>query len=379
MIRWTGNLKRWINTPPPRHEETGKMNRQFLAAVAVFSAALVGVQPLARAQKHELVNAKDGSGVFGYKDTPMQPWSGFHVHDPDRPAPPVVTVPPPSGGDRPRLRRTRSVLFDGRDLDSGKPNKWKVEDGCLVATEGPMRTKEEFGDCQLHLEWMVPTEPAESIWNRGNNGVFLLGAIEVQIFDSSSVKIYPDGQAAAVYAQTPPLVNACRKPGEWQTYDIVFVAPKFDDAGKLDRARPADHVPQRRPGPPEPRDLRPHAARRSGQLRRRPGQRSARLRRPPLPGPLPQHLGQAPLAHGVCEPAMAAPAGVTVNNRNTVEGSDGLPQVDHRAGCVLFEVGARPHQGDAAARGIRGRFAKRIAGIWRHPSRYEGRGAALRL
>jgi hypothetical protein len=125
------------------------------------------------------------------------------------------------------------VLFDGTDLSQWEANKWRIEDGCLVATEGPMRTKAEFGDCQLHLEWAAPAESAESVWNRGNNGVFLLGVIEVQIFDSYTTKIYPDGQAAAVYAQTPPLVNACREPGQWEVYDIVFRAPRFDESGKL--------------------------------------------------------------------------------------------------------------------------------------------------
>jgi hypothetical protein len=96
-----------------------------------------------------------------------------------------------------------------------------------------MRTQEEFGDCQLHLEWLVPEEPASSVWNRGNNGVFFLGSIEVQIFESFSTKIYPDGQAAAIYAQTPPRVNASRRPGQWQTYDIVFLAPRFDEGGKV--------------------------------------------------------------------------------------------------------------------------------------------------
>jgi len=98
-----------------------------------------------------------------------------------------------------------------------------------------LTSKEEFGDCQLHLEWLVPTEPAETITNRGNNGLFFLGEIEVQIFDSYdyTTKIYADGQAAAIYSQTPPLVNSCRKPGEWQTFDIVFSAPKFDDDGKV--------------------------------------------------------------------------------------------------------------------------------------------------
>jgi len=201
--------------------------------LAVFGAALFIPPSRAAAQKHELVHAQDGSGVFGYKDTPVQPWSGFHVHDPDRPAPPIVTPSPFTPAEQPAAPSDAVVLFDGRGLDQWEPNKWQVDEGCLVAIDGPMRTKEVFGDCQLHLEWMAPDEPTESVWNRGNNGVFLLGVIEVQIFDSSSVKLYPDGQAASIYAQTPPLVNASRKPGEWQSYDIVFTAPRFDDAGKV--------------------------------------------------------------------------------------------------------------------------------------------------
>jgi hypothetical protein len=210
------------------------MRYRISTVLLVLAAAVLFMSTQLQAQKHELVHAKDGSGVFGYKDTPVQPWSGYHVHDPDRPAPPKVT--PAAAGTCEGQATAPSdavVLFDGTDLSKWEPNKWKVEDGCLVATEGPMRTTEEFGDCQLHLEWAVPTEPAESVWNRGNNGVFFLGDIEVQIFESYTTKIYPDGQAAAVYAQTPPLVNACRKPGEWEVYDIVFQAPKFDDAGKL--------------------------------------------------------------------------------------------------------------------------------------------------
>lgn len=185
------------------------------------------------AQKHELVYSQDGSGIPGYKDTPIQPWSGFHVHDPDRPVPPVVTPAPTTKAEMAAPPSDAVVLFDGSDTSAWQENKWKVEDGCLVATEGPMRTKQEFGSCQLHLEWMAPAEPTESLWNRGNNGVFLLGAVEVQVFESNGTKLYPDGQAASVYAQTPPLVNACRKAGEWQSYDIAFTAPKFNDDGSL--------------------------------------------------------------------------------------------------------------------------------------------------
>lgn len=201
--------------------------RLCIPAIAL-SLVATGLSHSVSAQRHELVEAKSGSGVVGYKDTPVQPWSGFHVHDPDRPEPPKVDPGPPGSPPSDAI-----VLFDGKDLSEWKPTKWEVQDGVLVATEGPMETKRSFGDCQLHLEFQVPTEPTESMWNRGNNGVMLLGKIEVQIFDSYTVKLYPDGQAAAIYAQTPPLVNACRKPGEWQSYDIIFLAPRFDENHKL--------------------------------------------------------------------------------------------------------------------------------------------------
>ncbi|MFV1968045.1 MAG: DUF1080 domain-containing protein [Pirellulaceae bacterium] len=205
----------------------------ILSAIAVLGISLM-LGSAAHAQKAKLVDAKNGSGVFGYKHTPIQPWSGFHVHDPDRPEPARIT--PGSPGTQAKAGTAPSdaiVLFDGKDLSQWKPNHWKVEEGCLVATEGLLSTQADFGSCQLHLEWQTPVEPAEQVMNRGNNGVMLLGKIEVQIFESFETKIYPDGQAAAIYAQTPPLVNACRKPGEWQSFDIIFLAPESDDAGKL--------------------------------------------------------------------------------------------------------------------------------------------------
>jgi hypothetical protein len=183
----------------------------------------------------DLVYARDGSGVCGYKDTPLLPWCGFRVHDPDRPAPKRVTpgqtdvaVPPPSDA---------LVLFDGRNLSHWLPSDWKVEHGYVEAVGGSsLTTRESFGDFQLHLEWMAPDPPQGDMFNRGNNGVMLMGLFEIQIFDSYNEKLYPDGQAASVYGQTPPLVNACRKPGQWQTYDLVFTAPVFE-ADKL--AKPA--------------------------------------------------------------------------------------------------------------------------------------------
>lgn len=214
-----------------------------LQLLAFLSMAPLGFQafaaepapaPVPVQKKPAQVYAKDGSGVFGYKHTPVQPWSGFHVHDPDRPVPRKVEPGKPCSSEPTGAAPSDAVvLFNGQDLSAWQPTAWKVEEGCLVATDGPLATKQEFGDCQLHLEFQVPVESTEKITNRGNNGVFLLGKIEVQIFDSYSTQLYPDGQAAAIYAQTPPLVNACRKPGEWQSYDIVFLAPRFDGEGKL--------------------------------------------------------------------------------------------------------------------------------------------------
>ncbi|MBE0537356.1 MAG: DUF1080 domain-containing protein [Phycisphaerae bacterium] len=177
----------------------------------------------------ELIKAKDGSGIFGYKDTPILPWCGFHVHDPDRPAPPVIT---PGTANGPPSDAT--VLFDGKDLSQWLPSDWKIDNGELIAVSGHLRTKESFGDCQIYLEWQTPNPPIGGWMDRGNNGVLLMGLFEIQIYDSYKTHLYPDGQAAAVYGQTPPLVNACRPPGEWQSFDIIFYAPVFKD-GALER------------------------------------------------------------------------------------------------------------------------------------------------
>jgi hypothetical protein len=174
----------------------------------------------------ELAHAKDGSGVCGYKDTPKLPWYGWLVHDCDRPAPKRIN-PGPAPAPAP-VPSDAIVLFDGKDLSKWQTNTWKVVDGCIEAVSGSLVSKQEFGNCQIHVEWMCPAN-FETTWgNRGNNGVMLMGLYEIQIFDSFNEKLYPDGQAASIYGQKPPLVNACRKPGEWQTYDIAFTAPVFD-------------------------------------------------------------------------------------------------------------------------------------------------------
>lgn len=126
------------------------------------------------------------------------------------------------------------VLFDGRNLDQWEGgDRWLVEDGIAIPRGGDIRTKESFGDCQLHLEWATPEKVSGAGQGRGNSGIFLGNQYEVQILDSFENKTYFDGQAGAIYKTRPPLVNASRRPGEWQTYDIVYTAPRFDAAGTI--------------------------------------------------------------------------------------------------------------------------------------------------
>ena len=133
------------------------------------------------------------------------------------------------------------VLFDGKDLSkwqgaNGAEPKWEVKDGVATANgTGSLSTKDSYGDCQLHIEWATPAEVKGEGQGRGNSGVYFQGRYEVQILDSYTNKTYYHGQAGSVYKQHAPLVNASRKPGEWQTYDMVFHAPRFDSAGKVSR------------------------------------------------------------------------------------------------------------------------------------------------
>ncbi|MFO7898010.1 MAG: DUF1080 domain-containing protein, partial [Planctomycetota bacterium] len=127
------------------------------------------------------------------------------------------------------------VLFDGTDLSGwekkdGSPAEWKVENGYMevVRKTGNIQTKETFGDCQLHVEWAPPAEVQGDSQGRGNSGVFLMANYEIQVLDCYENPTYADGATAAVYGQHPPLVNACRPPGRWQTYDIAWIAPRFD-------------------------------------------------------------------------------------------------------------------------------------------------------
>ena len=160
------------------------------------------------------------------------------IHDTSRTRPAVVNPGPPTAPARPPSDAT--VLFDGTDLSQwrsadGQPARWKVENGYMevIARAGGIETIRAFGDCQLHVEWASPATVAGSGQNRGNSGVFLMRMYEVQVLDSYENTTYPDGQAAAIYGQYPPLANASRAPGEWQSYDIVFRRPRFNERGEL--------------------------------------------------------------------------------------------------------------------------------------------------
>lgn len=131
------------------------------------------------------------------------------------------------------------VLFDGKNLskwvnDTNGPADWLVKHGVVtVSGTNQMFTKQAFGDCQLHVEWASPNPPKGKGQARGNSGIFLQSRYEIQVLDSIDNPTYFNGQAGSVYKQYPPLVNACRQPGEWQTYDIIFHAPRFNDDGTV--------------------------------------------------------------------------------------------------------------------------------------------------
>ena len=206
----------------------------LLVAVAVNSAqAQTSNRPAASKPANVEITI---DGVAGFQDTPLQPDGKWHVHDPARPQPPIVTpgnfsqlTPPPSDA---------IALFDGKDLSQwrdkdGKPAPWKIEDGVMVSAKSDIVTTNQFGDIQLHLEFREPTPPKESGQGRGNSGVYFMGLYEIQVLDCYINKTYADGATGGIYGQHPALANACRPRGEWQTYDIIFNVPHFGEKGEV--------------------------------------------------------------------------------------------------------------------------------------------------
>jgi hypothetical protein len=189
---------------------------------------------LMSAQQTQTPPAQPPAAPTGYQDTPMQPNGKWHVHDGTRPQPRVVTpgpllsVAPPSDA--------IVLLGSGQDLSrwqmtngGGPVSSWPIAGGVLSSGKGMIRTRQnDFTDYQLHVEFATPSEVNGNSQGRGNSGVFLNGVFEIQVLDSFDNITYPDGQAAAMYGQFPPMVNASRKPGEWQSYDITFTGPRFN-------------------------------------------------------------------------------------------------------------------------------------------------------
>ena len=205
----------------------GMMRRTITAAGAFASAAAAGA-----AQERP-----------GFTDTPTLPDGTWRVHDANRPAP-VVVAPAATPGGAPA---DAVLLFDGRSTDAwrGDRGAWSIEAGALTIPsrarsggENNLVTKQSFGDVQLHLEFRSPSPPTKSSQDRGNSGIWFMQRYEVQILDGYRNPTYADGTVGAVYGWKPPLVNAARRPGEWQSYDIVFERPRFAADGTL--LRPAE-------------------------------------------------------------------------------------------------------------------------------------------
>lgn len=211
----------------------GVSGKITVGAVAICALAM-GNQLLAE-------HHGEAQHVPGYTDTPLIPGTQWHVHDPRRPQPAMVenggavTTPAPSDA---------IVLFDGTGLDQwagteNGPAHWPVVQGELRTSRasggagGGIRTKESFGDIQLHIEFRAPDPDEGEGQRQGNSGLFFMGRYELQVLDSFENPVYPDGQAAALYGQRPPLVNASSPSREWHSYDIIFEAPHFAEDGSL--------------------------------------------------------------------------------------------------------------------------------------------------
>jgi hypothetical protein len=194
---------------------------------------------------YRVVELESLKGVrFGYTNTPKIPGTPWVVHDPFRPQPRQINPGTVTPRDEPSTPPSDAiVLFDGTNLDAwddgkGNPPKWTLRDGFFECGKksGTIQTRQKFGSVQLHIEWASPSEVKGSSQGRGNSGVYLAGLYELQVQDNYDNLTYPDGQASSLYGFRPPRVNVSRRPGEWQSYDIIFEMPKFADGKVVKKA-----------------------------------------------------------------------------------------------------------------------------------------------
>ena len=203
--------------------------------VAILSVAYAAIEDIPEKNEKQ---EEQGKKYGGFTNTPKQPDGKWRVHDPNRPQPPVAE--PKYDGKPVKAPEGAKILFDGTNTDQWKRKNWPVKDGVMIAGKSQQETLEKFGDIYLHIEWMIPRgdtlhKMKRNQWNQkqGNSGVFLMKRYEIQVLNGWANRTYPDGMVGAIYGQTPPLVNACRKPGEWNAYDIHFKAPVFAEDGKV--------------------------------------------------------------------------------------------------------------------------------------------------
>ncbi|MBT3193178.1 MAG: DUF1080 domain-containing protein [Verrucomicrobia bacterium] len=199
------------------------MNVKHDAGIALFLACATVAGGLPASDMN--IRLPEQKCIEGFMNTPLQPGGTWHVHDPRRPQPEVAE--PRYDGKPVPAPEDAKVLFDGSDMDAWTSPDW-LEDGVMVARKGVQQSKEHFGDMHLHVEWLVPEGLIGFGQKQGNSGVFLMGRYEIQVLNCWANRTYPDGMTGALYGQQPPLVNACRPVGEWQSYDIHFKAPVFD-------------------------------------------------------------------------------------------------------------------------------------------------------
>ncbi len=226
----------------PRKNGKWRHVRVWAIAAACLLASCSSLAP-AQPKKEPLPNPEnvrnpEQKSLGGYDNTPLLPavnGKQWRVHDNDRTQPPAVMpqydgtpVPAPKGA---------IVIFDGTNLDGFKNKSWKVKNGVMSVGKGQQFSKRSFGDMHLHLEWMIPKGLKGWAQKQGNSGVFMMEKYEIQILNCWINRTYPDGMTGAMYGQYPPTYNACRKPGEWQSYDVHFTAPVFKNDTLVSPAR----------------------------------------------------------------------------------------------------------------------------------------------
>jgi len=218
-----------------RNTRSTKNMKQIVVATAL-AVIIANLAPEQTARAAEVTI----DGVAGFQDSPLEPDGKWHIHDPARPQP-VVVAPAKTFSLNAPAPSDAEALFDGNGLTQWQTMQgaaavtWKTNEDYMetINRGGNIRTRKTWADFQMHVEWATPNPAKGDGQGRGNGGIIINNMYEVQVLDSYQAKTYADGQAGALYGQSPPLVNASKPPGEWQSYDILFESPRWNDKGEL--------------------------------------------------------------------------------------------------------------------------------------------------